>query len=469
MTARPSVSALICGADDSSAVAHTRHSVGASDYPGELEILAGRGGNSSLRPLPADQLAAPGAIARENPEPAVRPGQRMLWIAPRLPDPRRSGVDARHFNMMKALRGQGRELTVVAAHGTHDALSGGRLDALGISRISPPAAERWNLDPRPEPWLEDFLGARRWDTVLVADLHMAGSILPMVERQAGSAQRIIDLGTVRFPAAHVPGAGPDLDDPRIDHELSVLGGADGVVAATEQDRRLVELVQPALPTFVWSARGEDIEPTHGGVREGPLLYIGDLFHHPNAQGLEYWLDIVAARVEARIGRPVPLRVVGRGSETYRDIWKHPRKINLAGWQPDLSVELARARLLAIPLTYATGTGGRMVTAMAAGLPVATSAPAAALLPGSLAGLVRVGSSPAELSEVISDLLTDDTRWEAARAHILETDIPALRHRQTLKLVEWLASVEPGNRPSDAPAPSRRSGSRRGLRRLGRAS
>ena len=126
-------------------------------------------------------------------------------------------------------------------------------------------------------------------------------------------------------------------------------------------------------------------------------------------------------------------------------------------------------MLTIPLTYTTGTGGRMATALAAGLPVAASAPAAALLPDRLAGLVHVGSSPAELAEAIAGLLTDDARWEDARAALLETDIPALRDAQSTRFVDWVASIESRDLPDRGAAPSRRSGNRRGLRRLVRAS
>jgi len=401
--------------------------------------------------------------------PSAAPPALTLWISPHFPDPDRSGVDARHLDMMQALGGKEADLTVVSTHGTHDGRSSRRFEALGIDHLAPPPDERWDLGAGHDRWLEDAIEARQWNTIIVGHPHMAGGILSIIERRAKAARTIVDLATVRFPAAHDPTADPAADDPRIETELAALTGADAVVTATEGDRRVIELVDPSLPSFVWSALGEDVEPGSGGALDGPPLYVGDLLHHPNAQGLEWWLDVVAARVEARMGRPIPLRAVGTGSEIYRAIWTHPRKIHLAGWQPDLGVELAGARLLAIPLTYATGTGGRMATALASGLPVVASAPAAALLPGLLAGLVRVGSTPAEFAEVISTLLNDDDGWHAERARILQTDIPALRRAQTTRFSDWLASIKPGTREPAARRPNRRSGSRRGLRRLSRAS
>jgi glycosyltransferase involved in cell wall biosynthesis len=428
------------------------------------------GSGSDLHRRPGYLLAPPEAIVREAPEPPPDRPHRLLWIAPHLPDRRRSGVDARHLEMMRALQGRGTQVVVFSAHGTHDAATELRLDALGISRFTPPPEERWDLDMDREHHLEDLLAARRWDSIFVSHPHMAAGIRPIIRRRAGDARTIVDLATVRFPAAHDAAAGPlDVDKPRVAQELAALAGADGVVTATEPDRRVIELGEPTLPAFVWTALGDEVEAGAGGARDGSLLYLGDLFHHPNAQGIEWWLDAVAARVEARMGRPVPLRVVGTGSEIYRAIWQHPRKIHLAGWQPDLGLELAGARLLAIPLTYATGTGGRMATALASGLPIAASAAAAALLPRRLADLVHVGSTPAELAKAIADLLTDDAHWEDARAHILEADLPAQRAAQANGFVDWLASIQPRQDRDAAGVPSRSSGSRRGRRRLNRAS
>ncbi|MBT8166215.1 MAG: glycosyltransferase [Acidimicrobiia bacterium] len=423
---------------------------------------------SGLERTPAYRLASPSAISPDALESKHRRPQTILWVAPHLPNPSRSGVDARHIQMMRALRSPGTELVVFSAHGTHEAGTERRLDALGIHRITPPPDERWEPNLGRDHRFEDVFGARPWDTILVSHSHMAPGIMPIIRRAAGDARTIVDMGSVRFPAAHTPTSPqPDVNDPWVVQEIATLSGADAVVTATIQDRHIIELAEPTIPAFVWSALGED--PGPGGTLDGSLLYVGDLFHHPNAQGIEWWLDAVAARVEARMGRPVPLRAVGTGSEIYRTIWRHPHKIELAGWQPDLGRELAAARVLTIPLTYTTGTGGRMATALAAGLPVAASAPAAALLPDRLAGLVHVGSSPAELAGAIAGLLTDDARWEDARAALLETDIPALRVAQSNRLVDWLASIESRDGPGRSAAASQMSGSRRGLRRLVRAS
>lgn len=371
--------------------------------------------------------------------------------------------------MMNALRSAGSELVVFSAHGTHDVANDRRLEALGIQWMAPPPAERWDLGSGRDYRLDDVLEARRWDTILISHPHLAAGIIPIIKLRAGEAHAIVDLGTVRFPAAHDATTPSEVNDARLEQELAGLAGADAVVTATDQDRKVIEFGDSTLPAFVWAALGEDLPAGSGGALEGSLLYVGDLFHHPNAQGIEWWLDMVAGPVEARVGRPVPLRAVGTGSEVYRAIWRHPGKVLLAGWRPDLGGELARARVLAIPLTYATGTGGRMATALASGLPVAASAPAAALLPKRLADLVQVCSSPVELAEAIADLLTDDSHWEYVRARLLEADIPAMRVAQTAQFVDWLASIEPANREPAAPRPSRRFGSRRGLRRPDRAS
>ena len=299
---------------------------------------------------------------------------------------------------------------------------------------------------------------------------MTPDILPLIDRVATDARIVVDMSAVRFPAAHDETApDPDPEDPAVSRELAGLAGADAIVTATGPDRGVVERFDPTLPVFVWNALGEPAGADRGGTPDGSLLYVGDLLHQPNALGIEWWLDLVAARVEARMGGPVPLRVVGNGSDLYRAIWRHPRKVELAGWQLDLHRELAAARLLALPLTFGTGTGGRMITALAAGLPVVAAAPAAALLPEPLARLVAVGSGPVEFAEAICDLLTDDARWEATRSRILDVDVPGLRDAQADRFAVWLASIEPRDQPKGGRDATRKPGTRRGLRRPLRAS
>ncbi|NNC93837.1 MAG: glycosyltransferase family 4 protein, partial [Acidimicrobiia bacterium] len=413
--------------------------------------------------LPAYGLASrPGETATARPDIAPAPA-RILWAAAHLPDRNRSGIDARHFEMIEALAGTGAEVVVWAEHDSGARPVGQDLSATGIRWVAPPPDHRWALGERagPDRWLRDLLGGVAWDTVVIAEPRLAGWITPQIASIAPQARAVVDLGTARFVA---PGAG-DAPTDAIDSVLPRLDGIDGIVVATAADARVLGAGAPGLPAFVFTALGR--EPTTGGGPTGDLLFIGDLFHHPNRLALEWWMDAIAAPVEAHLGRPAPLRVVGHGADAHRAEWNHPRKVDIAGWQPDLSAEFARARVLVVPLTTVTGTGGRIAAALGHGVPVVASEPAAAVLPGDLAGLIDIGEDAAELAEKIVRLMSDDDAWEAARTRITAVDFGGRRAAQATALEDWRGRLTASPGADDGPIPTRRT--RRARRRRRRAS
>lgn len=385
----------------------------------------------------------------------------VLWVVAQLPDRTRTGSDARRLEMIESTMAGGADVTVWAERGGDAGPSARRLAAAGADWETPLPTGRWKTTAAAAPFhlLDELLAERTWSAIVVADPRLVAPVSTRAASLAKEAAVIADLGTVRFPAAHGPGA-VDVGDPAIESTLEQVAAAHGVVAATNPDARIVGSVQPDRPVFVFSPAGS--EPAGGPDRDGHLLFVGDLLHHPNVQALEWWVEEVAGLVHATARRPIRLRVVGNGSQTYRRLWHRPDKVEIAGYMPDLGSELARARVLTVPLPYPTGTGHRIATALRAGVPVVASSAAAAVLPPHLAGLVSVGEDGAELAELITGLMTDDARWEEAWRRVIDS-------RRVDGAEEWNRWWRE-QRPPDPDEPvSPRPGIRRGRRRRVRSS
>ncbi len=174
------------------------------------------------------------------------------------------------------------------------------------------------------------------------------------------------------------------------------------------------------------------------------------------------MEAIAGRAFAVAGRPIRLRAVGRGSEGYRRLWDRPDRIEIAGWRPDLSAELAQARMLVMPLPYATGTGGRIAAALRSGMPVVASGPAVAVLPAAVQDLVTVGRDAQELADHVARLATDDGEWQAECNRVATAAYPD----QAAGLNRWWRGLE--IREDDGSL-SRKPDSRRGPRRRVRSS
>ncbi|MGI9649151.1 MAG: glycosyltransferase family 4 protein, partial [Acidimicrobiia bacterium] len=285
---------------------------------------------------------------------------------------------------------------------------------------------------------------------------------------SGGTPLITDLATVRFPAAHSRESGADRKEEAARRLMATFADADAVVAASRVDASFLQRSGSGRPTVTFEGLG-DGSAENPPALDGGLLFIGDLLHHPNLQAVEWWMEEIAALVQARAGSPIPLRVVGRGSEAYRRLWDRPDRASVAGWKPDLSREHAVARLLVVPLPYATGTGGRIASALAHGLPVVASAAAAAVLSPSLATLVAAGDNAGQMADHIHRLMTDDDAWLEQRRLIETADLAALRASRAAALTDWLEVVTAGDWPGAGGRSNRRSGSRRAPRRQRRAS
>ena len=358
-------------------------------------------------------------------------GSRTLWAALHLPDATRSGADARHLQMIEALIAGDDEVVVWSTH--TDGSDSGALDQRGIRWVAQPPAHRWDLthDDGLFPWLEELMRQLHWDHIVIADPTLVPRIAPLVRRLSSDTAIIADLGSVRFPAAHnpTPGTEPTSDLPALDH-------VDGVVAATAVDLSSLLHHHPEIPASTFAAMSHPTDSSPDPA--GGLLFIGNLLHRPNAEAVSWWIEALAGRVEARLGTPTPLRVVGNGADLFGQVWNHPTKVEIAGWQPDLAVELAAARLFLVPLPYATGTGGRIAAAVAHGVPTVVSRPAATMLAPEIRALVHVGETADELADHVARLMTNDDEWRESVDQLRAANVSPTA--QSKQFVEWVAGL-----------------------------
>jgi len=383
----------------------------------------------------------------------------ILCIVDHLPDPRRTGREARQLELVGALAATGAAVTVWAEHGGDSGASAEDRESLDVQWEAPPPDHRWSPGAAVSlsTQLENLL-SRPWELVVVAGPRHTVAVSRILRRRSHQIPVVTDLAGVRFPAAHTRTGTIDRDDPTYKQLLTAVSGADGVITVSGPDAGVLEAAQPGRPVFTFHALGSGFAPeTPTSSPGGGLLYVGDLLHHPNLQSVEWWIEGLAARVHARAGRPVPLRVVGRGSDAYRRLWNRPGRVEVAGWQPNIHTEYAAARLMVVPLPYATGTGGRIAAALAAGTPVVASASAARVLDPELQGLVSTGEDADELVDHIARLMSDDEAWVEARRKIQTVDFTAHREARLDRLTDWVAAARP--LASSGRISSRRFGSR----------
>jgi len=146
-----------------------------------------------------------------------------------------------------------------------------------------------------------------------------------------------------------------------------------------------------------------------------LLFVGGFGHHPNVDGLIWFAQDVATLLRQRKCR-FHLKVVG--SKATAEIWRlGGEDIDVLGFVSDAQLDqLYRdADLVIAPLRYGAGVKGKVVEAMANGVPVVTTSVGAQGLDGAQDALFLGDSADEFANAVIAGADPNDARKRARKA------------------------------------------------------
>jgi glycosyltransferase involved in cell wall biosynthesis len=155
-------------------------------------------------------------------------------------------------------------------------------------------------------------------------------------------------------------------------ERGVYGRADMVVTLTEDDRRALLRAVPGALTAVVPTTYPVARDVPGFTERIPrsLLFVGGFRHPPNVDAMLFFCRQVLPLVRRSlphvtvtiVGDAPPKEVSALGSA----------EITVTGWVPHVEPYLASHCISIAPLRFGAGMKGKIVEAMAAGLPVVTT-------------------------------------------------------------------------------------------------
>lgn len=381
---------------------------------------------------------------------------RVLWLAPTLPRRDRDGGGRRMMEMLGLLRQEGAGLAFFA-QSAHDAERyGGHLGELGIPWFGGSSPSRWSGASRalgPYDVLPDLLRAAPWDVVVVSFARLARRVVDVIREAAPDAALVIDNGDLHFLRHdRARELGVEITDTLTkDEELDAYASSDGVITSSGPEDDVLRSELEGIATHVVTVAPP--EPIRGApAPDGALMFLGNFGHPPNTDAVQYWTDALAHRVAAHAGREVPLRVVGAATDA---LPAHP-SLDVAGWIPDLADEFACTRVFFAPLRYGAGTKGKILEAMAHGVPVVTTPTGAEGFPPRVVEALLVGETDDQLALKAALLMTDDEFWARQRQRVAVAarwfhDQHATAGRA---LVAWLQGRVYAHRHGLSPRPGR---------------
>lgn len=186
-------------------------------------------------------------------------------------------------------------------------------------------------------------------------------------------------------------------------EKEVLDGVDGTFAFSELMLNQFARLQPRSRLFTTSACFDLSRVRYDEKRSSrdETIFVGALHYHPNVDGLVWFTSEVLPLMTDAKPKVV---VAGSGPGLFvREICSQ-HGFELVDTPPDMGEVLERARLEIVPLRKGSGVRGKILEAMAAGIPVISTTLGAEGLPVVHGENILLADSPREFAERMREVL-----------------------------------------------------------------
>lgn len=313
------------------------------------------------------------------------------------------------FNFLEVLIGAGHAVSFWPDNLSYDTKYAPRLQAMGIEVI---------YGPRFQGSFEKFLAERNdlYDLVLLSRPHIAMGCIDAVKSK--TAARVAYYGHdihFRRMMAERQLAGLPVEDEDVlatkTQEIQVCNLSDVVLYPSAEEASLMaEMIRPgvlvrAVPAYRYLP--EDLDRARAQMLKRPeardelhLLFVGGFAHGPNVDAAVWLCDAVMPLL--REASPVAVRLSIAGSNPPSEVLALRRQdIEVLGFVSDdrLNQLYDEADLAVAPLRFGAGVKGKVIEAMARGVPVVTTEFGAQGIDNA-ADLLFLGSAPEELAHQV---------------------------------------------------------------------
>lgn len=310
------------------------------------------------------------------------PGRRILWVDPHLPMHDRAAGSRRLWELLSMLVEAGHHVTFVPSHMQVDPGSRGyvrRLQALGVETFAVDTAGGWppaGAKLQPMEIAARVMQLGEFDLCVCSFHYVALPLIQVARKFAPGLAVIADSVDVHFvrerreaELAGDPARRQAAEQTRR-AELEAYRLADAVVVVSDEDGNHLREHLPGQRILTIPNVYDPVDDVPGFGERKDLLFVGFFRHPPNLDAVK-WLHAAILPLLREAIPGVKVHVVGSdpppevSAMACADFIVH-------GFVRDLAPMLREARVSIAPLRYGAGMKGKVVEALAWGLPCVTT-------------------------------------------------------------------------------------------------
>jgi GT2 family glycosyltransferase/glycosyltransferase involved in cell wall biosynthesis len=359
---------------------------------------------------------------------------RILVLDQITPEPDRDAGSITALEIMRALRDLGNKVTFAPCSNLcHISPYTEVLSALGIESVILP----WAVS------LDRHLMERgsTYDAVLIFRPNTWRDHIDAIRRYAPSAKLIYhtsDLHFVRATRAQMVGRGDGRaeevqSNDLATEELSLISESDLCIVHSTVEQDLLGELRPdcRVVCFPWiyeqRGTGKPFDQRSG------LFFVGGYRHLPNVDAVEYYVNHIHPRVKENLPSGTKFVAAGSSPPPSLQAFAGP-DIEVLGYVEDISQPLFDARVMVVPLRYGAGIKGKILSAMAHGLPIVTTTVGAEGMGLVNGGDVLIADEPQEFAAAVERLYKSPDLWHKLQRAGLDYIAKTTSRRVGLKIM-----------------------------------
>ncbi len=261
--------------------------------------------------------------------------------------------------------------------------------------------------------------------IYITRYHVAQDVLPQLRKHAPSAKIVLMLADLHF-LRELRAALHNIDDDQLsqaietrENELAVMRKVDLVLSYSDVEKAVI-LSHNLASTKVTKCPlvCDVIDSINSFDKRADIAFLGGFNHPPNAEAIFWFVDNVWPTLMVQLPE-AKLRIYGSAiPQSIKDLAAVNTRIHVHGWVSDVASVYNSCRVFIAPLQSGAGIKGKVIGALAHGVPSVLSDIAVEGIGVCDEIHAFVASSPDEWVNRMMTLYTDQVLWAKMSQHAL---------------------------------------------------